>query len=353
MENKVILLVEDNARDEALALRALLGAHKQSNIGNEVVVARDGAEALDYLFGSGKYAGRDPNVTPHLILLDLKLPKVDGLEVLRQIRVDERTRYLPAVMFTSSNEEEDLIESYNLGANSFVRKPIDTEQFLEVIKQLGLYWLGLNQAARVLIADAHEVIRDGLKKILDDQPGTKAFGEAGTAREVLNLVREQNWDLAVLDPDLSPNGLEVLKDLKQVRPDLPVLILTIHSEELFARRAFKAGASGYITKNSTRAELVKAVHKLLSGGRYVSAALTDKLIFERGVSDLAPHEILSDREFEVLRLIASGKTVSEIASILLLSDSTISTYRARILEKMRMKTNAELTYYAIQNKLVR
>jgi CheY-like chemotaxis protein len=143
MENKVILLVEDNARDEALALRAL----QQSSIVNEVVVVRDGAEALDYLFGCGTYAGRDPNMTPQLILLDLKLPKVDGLEVLRQIRSDERTRHLPAVIFTSSNQEEDLINSYNLGANSFVRKPVDTDQFLEATKQLGLYWLVLNEVA--------------------------------------------------------------------------------------------------------------------------------------------------------------------------------------------------------------
>jgi two-component system, NarL family, invasion response regulator UvrY len=348
MENKVILLVEDNARDEALALRAL----KRSNIMNEVVVARDGSEALDYLFGSGNYAGRDPNATPQLILLDLKLPKVNGLEVLRKIRSDERTRHLPAVIFTSSNQEKDLINSYNLGANSFVRKPVAPDQFLEATKQLGLYWLGLNQVARVLIADAHEVIRDGVRKILDEQPGTTAFGEAGTAHEVLKLVREQDWDVAVLDPNLSANGLEVLKDLKHIRPGLPVLILSMHSEELFARRAFRAGASGYITKDSPRAELVKAVHKVMTGGRYVSAALTDRLIFESGLNDYARHETLSDREFEVLRLIGSGKTVSEIAAMLSLSDSTISTYRARILEKMKMKTNAELTYYAIQSKLV-
>jgi two-component system invasion response regulator UvrY len=348
MENKVILLVEDNARDEALALRAL----KQSNIPNEVVVARDGSEALDYLFGAGNYAGRDKNLTPQLILLDLKLPKVDGLGVLRRVRADERTRHIPAVIFTSSNQEEDLINSYNLGANSFVRKPIEPEQFLEATKQLGLYWLGFNQVAKVLIADAHEVIRDGLKKMLDEQPGQTAYGEAGTSHEVQTLVREQEWDVAVLDLDLSADGLEVLKDMKQVRPNLPVLILSTHSEKGFARRAFRAGASGYITKDSPRTELVKAVHKVMNGGRYVSAALTDKLIFDRGINDRAPHETLSDREFEVLRLIASGKTVGEIAALLSLSDSTISTYRARILEKMGMKTSAELTHYAIQNKLV-
>ena len=143
MESKVILLVEDNPKDEALTLRAL----KKSNIVNDVVVARDGVEALDYLFGTGAHAGRDTSDMPQLILLDLKLPKVDGMQVLRRMREDERTRRLPVVVFTSSSEEEDLINSYNLGANSYVRKPVDFEHFLEAAKQLGLYWLVLNLIA--------------------------------------------------------------------------------------------------------------------------------------------------------------------------------------------------------------
>lgn len=143
MENKVILLVEDNPRDEALTLRAL----KKSNILNEVVVARDGVEALDYLFGTGAYEGRQVRELPQLVLLDLKLPKVDGLQVLKQIRESKPTRRLPVVIFTSSSEEEDLIKSYDLGANSYVRKPVDFDQFLEATRQLGLYWLILNQQA--------------------------------------------------------------------------------------------------------------------------------------------------------------------------------------------------------------
>jgi DNA-binding NarL/FixJ family response regulator len=180
------------------------------------------------------------------------------------------------------------------------------------------------------------------------------FGEAGTASEALRLVREQDWDVVVLDISLGDrSGLEVLKELKQVRPRLPVLILSMHSEEQYARRAFKAGAAGYVTKDSPRAELAKAVNKVMSGGRYVSAALAERLVVDLGgATDRAPHEALSDREFEVMRLIASGRTVGEIAGMLSLSDSTISTYRARILEKTGMKTNAELTRYAIQNKLV-
>ena len=142
MENKMILLVEDNPDDEALTIRAL----KKNNIGNKVVVARDGAEALDFLFFTGAFADNDPRDVPQVILLDLKLPKVDGLEVLRQIRADERTHLLPVVILTSSKEEQDRIRGYSLGANSYVRKPVDFNQFVEAVRQLGLYWLILNEA---------------------------------------------------------------------------------------------------------------------------------------------------------------------------------------------------------------
>jgi DNA-binding NarL/FixJ family response regulator len=350
MENNVILLVEDNLRDVALALRAL----KKGNVANEVVVAHDGLEALDYLFGTGTYAGREPNEPPQFILLDLKLPNVDGLEVLRKIRANERTRRIPVVVFTSSEEDEDLVKSYNLGANSYVRKPVVPEQFLDVTKQLGLYWLAPNQAARILIVDSHEVMRDGVKTILSEQSRTVAFGEAGTIQDAVILVREQDWDVAVIDPHLGGiGGLEVLKELKQVRPLLPVVIFSSHSAQQFAHRALTVGASAYVTKDSPRAELVIAVNKVLSGGKYVSTAVAEKLLFDLKTSTgRPPHESLSDREFEVLRLIASGKTAGEVARMLSLSYSTISTYRARILEKMGMKNTAELTHYAILNKLV-
>jgi CheY-like chemotaxis protein len=142
MADKVILLVEDNADDEALTLRAL----KKNKIGNEVVVARDGAEAVDYLLGKGAYAGRDMSVMPAITLLDLKLPKVDGLEVLKRLREDDRTKLLPVVILTSSKEEQDLINGYRLGANSYIRKPVDFAQFVEAVRQLGLYWLVLNES---------------------------------------------------------------------------------------------------------------------------------------------------------------------------------------------------------------
>ena len=142
MQDKMILLVEDNQDDEALTLRVL----KKNNIGNNVFVVRDGAEALDFLFCTGAYSDRDPREMPQMILLDLKLPKIDGLEVLRRLRADERTRKLPIVILTSSNEEQDLIEGYKNGANSYVRKPVDFEQFVDAVRQLGLYWLVLNEA---------------------------------------------------------------------------------------------------------------------------------------------------------------------------------------------------------------
>jgi two-component system response regulator len=146
MEDKVILLVEDNADDEMLTLRAL----KKNNIRNEVVVARDGSEALDYLFGTGIHAGRDVKVMPQIILLDLKLPKIDGFEVLKHVRSSEATKLLPVVILTTSNEDQDRIRGYGLGANSFVRKPVEFEKFIEAVRQLGLYWLILNEPAPVL-----------------------------------------------------------------------------------------------------------------------------------------------------------------------------------------------------------
>jgi DNA-binding NarL/FixJ family response regulator len=207
---------------------------------------------------------------------------------------------------------------------------------------------------RILLVDDHAVVRDGIKRIFDERPGEAVFGEASSAQEALKLVRERAWDVVVLDISLAGrNGLEILREMKKINPKLPVLILSMHSEEQYARRAFKGGASGYITKGSSRTEIVNAINKVIRGGKYVSPVFAERLVadIERGI-DGPPHAILSDREFEVMRLIGSGKTVTEIAEMLSLSDKTISTYRTRILEKMKMKTNAELIRYAIENKLV-
>lgn len=206
---------------------------------------------------------------------------------------------------------------------------------------------------RILTVDDHEIVRDGVKNIFAEQPEV-VIGEASTADEALRLVRERDWDVVVLDITLGGrSGLDVIKELKHVRPKLPILILSMHPEEEYARRAFKAGASGYVTKDSPRAELVDAVHRVVNGGKYASSVIMEKLLSSLDrTADAPPHKILSDREFEVMCLLASGKTVGEIAALLSLSDKTISTYRARILEKMGMKTSAALIHYAIQSKLV-
>jgi DNA-binding NarL/FixJ family response regulator len=207
---------------------------------------------------------------------------------------------------------------------------------------------------KILIVDDHAVVRDGIKRMCEPQPGGVDFGEASTLHEAITLVREQTWDLVVLDLALGDrSGFEVLDEVKTLHPRLPVLILSMYAEAQYARRAFTAGASGYISKDCTRTEFARAITTVLQGHKYVSPALAQQLVFdlERG-TDHPLHETLSTRELEVLCLIASGKTVREIAALLALSDKTISTYRTRILGKMGLKTNAALTHYAIQNKLV-
>jgi DNA-binding NarL/FixJ family response regulator len=206
---------------------------------------------------------------------------------------------------------------------------------------------------RVLLVEDHQIVRDGLKTLLREQAIT-VFGEASTAADALSLAREEEWDLAVVDISLGGrSGLDVVREIKEIRPKVPVLVLSMHSEEQYARRAYKAGAAGYITKDSPRAELASAIAKVIGGGRYVSTTFADRLVvdLERD-TDRPPHQALSDREFEVMRLMASGKTIGEIAELLALSDKTVSTYRARILEKMHLDTNAELIRYVLENKLI-
>lgn len=206
---------------------------------------------------------------------------------------------------------------------------------------------------KVLIADDHAVVRRGVRQILSDAFKTLLIGEAQNSQEILNLVREQDWDIAVVDISMpGRNGLEALKELKQIRPKLPVLILTTHSEEQYAIRVLKAGAAGYMTKESAPERLIEAIRKVIKGGKYISSSVAEILAVNVGTdAEKQPHENLSDREYQVLYLIASGKTVGEIADELSLSVKTISTYRARILEKMGMKTNAQLTHYVISNNL--
>lgn len=207
---------------------------------------------------------------------------------------------------------------------------------------------------RILIVDDHPVVRHGLKQILAQEPDMAEAAEARSATEMVERMGEEDWDVIVLDislPDRS--GLEALKDLKAMRPDLPVLILSMHPEDQYAVRVLKAGAAGYVTKDSATEELVKAVRKVIGGGKYVSPTMAERLAASvRTGHERLPHELLSDREFEVMRSIAAGKRMGEIADGLSLSIKTVSTYRARLLEKMGMKSNAELTAYAVKNGLV-
>jgi DNA-binding NarL/FixJ family response regulator len=207
---------------------------------------------------------------------------------------------------------------------------------------------------KVLIADDHPIVRQGLRQILSETDDMIVAGEAVNGQEALAQVRAGGWDALVLDitmPDRS--GFDILKELKHEQPLLPVLVLSIHAEEQFAVRVLKAGASGYLTKENAPAELVKAIRKVVSGGKYISPALAETLAFGlEAASDRPRHETLSDREFQVMQLMASGKTVTEIAEELYLSAKTVSTYRSRLLEKLNLKSNAEITRYAIENGLV-
>jgi two-component system, NarL family, invasion response regulator UvrY len=206
---------------------------------------------------------------------------------------------------------------------------------------------------RVLIADDHELVRRGLKGLLAESFGKLKVGEARTSQEALELAQQQDWDIVLLDINMpGRNGLEVLADLKRLRPQMPVLVLSISPEQDYALRALKLGASGYLTKQSASEELLAAIRKSLAGGKYVTATLAENLAaYLSGEAPGSPHEALSNRELQVLRLIASGKTVKEIAAELSLSEKTIGTYRTRISEKLRLATNVELTRYALQHKL--
>ena len=207
---------------------------------------------------------------------------------------------------------------------------------------------------KVLIADDHAVVRRGLKETINESFPKTTFGEVETAQEAIESVRRQDWDVVILDISMpGKSGLDILDDLKRLRPKVPVLFLSMHPEEQYAKRALKAGAAGYLTKESVPEELKTAVKRVLGGGRYVSATLAEKLAYDlRGGTDVPVHELLSDREFQVLRMVASGKTIKQIAGEISLSVKTVSTYRSRILEKTGLKTTAELIRYAFQSQLV-
>jgi len=207
---------------------------------------------------------------------------------------------------------------------------------------------------KIFIADDHAVVREGLKQIITEVSDMQVTGESDNGFDVLERVKSNYYDVLILDITMpGPNILDLVKQLKQTKPRTPILVLSIHPEEQYAVRVLRSGASGYLTKESAPEELVTAIRKVSSGGKYVSAALAEKLLFTLGTDqEKLPHDNLSDREYQSLCMIASGKTVKEIAEELNLSEKTISTYRSRVLQKMGMKSNAEITHYAFKYGLV-
>lgn len=207
---------------------------------------------------------------------------------------------------------------------------------------------------RVLIADDHPIVREGLRQILSETDDILVVDEASNGKEVLDYTWNNTYDVILLDISMpGRDGLEVLRELKRHKPKLPVLILSMYPEEHYAIRVLRGGASGYLTKSSAPDELISAIRKVATGRKYISSTLAERLTYELDRdADRPAHESLSDREYQVMHMIASGKTIKEIAEELCLSVKTVSTYRSRILEKMNMKNNAEIVLYAVQNKLV-
>lgn len=206
----------------------------------------------------------------------------------------------------------------------------------------------------ILIADDHAIVREGLKQIVAEEPDMKVSGEASSSAELIELVQKDSYHIIILDISMpGRSGLEALKDLKKIKPDLPVLILSMFGEDQYGLRAIKAGASGYLKKVSAPTELVAAIRNIVGGGKYINQSLAEKLVSGYGQkTKLILHEKLSDREYQIMCLIASGKSTEEIANDLSISVQTVYTYRNRILEKMNLKSNVELAQYVIQNKLI-
>lgn len=207
---------------------------------------------------------------------------------------------------------------------------------------------------RIVIADDHEIVRAGLKQIISDDEDMEVLGESNNGENLIELVKKNDYDVVLLDLKMQGiSGIDVIKHIKIIKPNLPIIVLSMHAEDQYAVRTIKAGASGYLTKETAAENLVTAVRRVVGGGKYISPTLAETLAdsIAGGGSDL-PHVKLADREFQVMCMIASGKTVTEIGAELFLSVKTISTYRQRILEKMNMKNNSELTHYAIKNNLL-
>jgi len=207
---------------------------------------------------------------------------------------------------------------------------------------------------RLLIVDDHAIVRHGLRQVVSESADIVVSAEAGNSQDAVRLLREQEFDMVLLDISLpDKNGIETLKQIKRDKPALPVIMLTMHAEDEFGVRALKAGASGYLTKQSAHDQLLNAVRQVAAGRRYISQDLAEELVRNIGEPQgKLPHELLSDREFDTLRMLASGKSLSEIAQMFSISPKTVSVYRTRLLEKMRLKNNAEIAHYAVKNGLI-
>lgn len=207
---------------------------------------------------------------------------------------------------------------------------------------------------QLLIVDDHAILRHGLRQVISEAPDIQVTAEAGSSQEAVRLLREHHFDMVLLDISLpDKNGIETLKMIKREKPNLPVIMLTMHAEDEFGVRALKAGASGYVTKQSAHDQLLNAVRQVAAGRRYISQDLAEELVRSIGESsEKLPHELLSDREFDTLRMLASGKSLSEIGQMFSISPKTVSVYRTRLLEKMRLKNNAEIAHYAVKNGLI-
>ncbi|HEX7811070.1 MAG TPA: response regulator transcription factor [Burkholderiales bacterium] len=206
----------------------------------------------------------------------------------------------------------------------------------------------------LLIVDDHAIVRHGLRQVVSEAADIEVTAEAGSSQEAVRLLREQDFDMVLLDISLpDKNGIETLKMIKRDKPNLPVIMLTMHAEDEFGVRALKAGAAGYVTKQSAHDQLLNAVRQVAAGRRYISQDLAEELVRSIGESsEKLPHELLSDREFDTMRMLASGKSLSEIAQMFSISPKTVSVYRTRLLEKMKLKNNAEIAHYAMKNGLI-
>ena len=358
-DDKVILLVEDNRDDEALTLRAL----KKNNIKNEVIVVHDGVEALDYLFGTGKYVGRNISLMPQLTLLDLRLPKLDGLEVLRRLRTDPRTKLLPVAILTSSQGEQDRINCYNLGANGYFRKPVHFTQFIDA------YTLAIidktvmrpgphrHEMIRVSVVEATrmggQLIADALKRSRNRFDARAVIGDCSdTLLELLN----QEPDVAVISVQLRDGpftGLEILRQLCASRRKTAAVALLDSDERTLVMDAFRAGARGVFCRDYCLQGLPKCIRKVHEGQIWVSNSELEFLITfivnarPTQLIETGSMSLLTPREAEVARLVAEAMPNQEIALKLGVNEHTVRNYVFRIFEKLGLSNRVELALYAL------